>query len=921
MRRLIFVLLFIPLLTFSQSENLIEVPGLPTKEVFDLLVDSNGFLWVSHNFGLSRYDGSHFTHYSHDQTQSMSMFDLVEDKYGRIWGHNFVGQVYYIENEEMNWYKDYDYTKENQFPRMALLNDEIVITSMNGLFVCDVNTLKGKYIVSPTDNATTTNTLHIGKNEVIALGQKKCYRYVAGQNHLQEIKNDLINKEYYGFLSPTNCVTPYVRSNPSGILIVPSVIGNRLVTDSIIFVNDFINGVTEVNGETWIHSKKRSFSTNNEVIEGYNISDVVVDKEGNTWFSSLERGLLLKHSRIWQKKELKLKKGDFVRQMLFWNDKVVYGTQHGKILINSSDNKQIKSFALPPIAGNVEFLKPLSDSKLLIASSYLPYLLDLPTNRMDSLVSFGYLKDIELIGNTVYIASTLGILKADVSSGSYSTPKQISQLLMQRAKSVRYNPVSKQLLASVKNGLYFLTEKNARLITFKKTPIYSSSIESYKNKFLISSYVNGLFIIENGVIRNITTLQGLSTNMIVKAKLINNHLWLIGPTSIDVVDVDTEREVENVTIPPLPGDIVYDLVERNDSVYISTNEGIFSINMWHKMESPEINNFLLKVLANNQPVNLNGEVKLSQDNNNLQVFLSAPIFTNSEKLYFKYKLFGSDGDVWRIGKPGENIINYSSLLPGKYTFEAYAVHPQFGNASRPVVFTFEILTPWYQTWWFALLLVALVFLWGYNLYRNRIRQLKAEDDLRRKIAVDLHDDIGSTLSSINIYSTLAKTEKNHLPFINHIQEQTKNIISALDELVWNINPKNDSAKALIEKLESYAYSVLPPNGIRCEFKYDDNMKLSFAPEKRRSIFLAFKEMLHNVVKHSECTFCYIEIQKKGKKIELSVADNGKGLFESTDRVGGDGLENLSLRAKELKGSFLITSDTEKGTTAFFSFQS
>jgi len=106
--------------SFSQPQP-VPVPGLPTKEIFDLLVDKRGFLWVGHEMGISRLDGLSFTHFSHPERSSLSVTDLVEDSFGRIWFHNFTGQVFYIENEKMHLLEAYENEQENYFPALCSL--------------------------------------------------------------------------------------------------------------------------------------------------------------------------------------------------------------------------------------------------------------------------------------------------------------------------------------------------------------------------------------------------------------------------------------------------------------------------------------------------------------------------------------------------------------------------------------------------------------------------------------------------------------------------------------------------------------------------------------------------------------------------------------------------------------------------------
>src|SRR5258708_21485263 len=126
----------------AQTHVLRQLKGLPSTEVYDLFTDSKGFLWIAHNAGISKYDGISFTNFSNPLQSSLATTNLLEDKHGRIWFINFTGQIFYIENGHMTLLIAYKSETESGFPRIGLLNNLLVATSKNGLFICDISTLK-----------------------------------------------------------------------------------------------------------------------------------------------------------------------------------------------------------------------------------------------------------------------------------------------------------------------------------------------------------------------------------------------------------------------------------------------------------------------------------------------------------------------------------------------------------------------------------------------------------------------------------------------------------------------------------------------------------------------------------------------------------------------------------------------------------
>ncbi|HEX2533515.1 MAG TPA: two-component regulator propeller domain-containing protein, partial [Chitinophagaceae bacterium] len=140
------LLMFCLRLVAAGQDSLVEVKGIPSKEVYDLLIDSKGYLWIAHELGITRYDGARFIHFSHPRQASLSMSGMLEDRNGRIWFHNFSGQIFFIDKGRMELLERYDHTKEQVFPKMVILQDEMIATTYNGLFIYNTSTGKHRLI-------------------------------------------------------------------------------------------------------------------------------------------------------------------------------------------------------------------------------------------------------------------------------------------------------------------------------------------------------------------------------------------------------------------------------------------------------------------------------------------------------------------------------------------------------------------------------------------------------------------------------------------------------------------------------------------------------------------------------------------------------------------------------------------------------
>ena len=177
-----------------------------------------------------------------------------------------------------------------------------------------------------------------------------------------------------------------------------------------------------------------------------------------------------------------------------------------------------------------------------------------------------------------------------------------------------------------------------------------------------------------------------------------------------------------------------------------------------------------------------------------------------------------------------------------------------------IVFDFTIKAPWWNQWWFKTLFVMIVVSIIFLLYRIRMEQLLKVERIRRSISGDLHDDIGATLSSMIIYTNLARSEKDHEYYLDLIDQNAKEVIGKLDDLVWSINPKNDTCEQLINRMRLHAEPLLNAAGIRLNFTVNPAvLQLKLDLFVKNNVYLLFKEIVNNVVKHSVAANCYINI--------------------------------------------------------------
>jgi signal transduction histidine kinase len=204
--------------------------------------------------------------------------------------------------------------------------------------------------------------------------------------------------------------------------------------------------------------------------------------------------------------------------------------------------------------------------------------------------------------------------------------------------------------------------------------------------------------------------------------------------------------------------------------------------------------------------------------------------------------------------------------------------------------------------------------------------------MRNKIAQDLHDSVGSTLSSISVYSQVAKIYKqqekqNELQdALEKISATSGEMISEMNDIVWAINPRNDNMNTILQRMESYAKPLLQTKSISFRFTYDPAiLLLNLKMEQRKNFYLIFKEAVNNALKYSDCKHLEVDVKVSGKFIELLVQDDGVGFdmeqmkAKSAKSLSGNGLNNMKRRAADMKGECQVSSSPGKGTTVRLRF--
>ena len=298
----------------------------------------------------------------------------------------------------------------------------------------------------------------------------------------------------------------------------------------------------------------------------------------------------------------------------------------------------------------------------------------------------------------------------------------------------------------------------------------------------------------------------------------------------------------------------------------------------------------------------NSKLDLSYNENFIKIAFSSLDYTNSSKNLYRYKLTPGNSDWVNLGT--EHSVNFANLTPDNYILELNGSNSDGIWSSQIKTLAILIKPPFYNTLWFYTILIAVIFLTIHRFYKVKIEKKLEMEKLRFKLASDLHDEVGSSLTQISINADLINYESD----INKIKTKSELIrtksgemINIMNDVIWSIDSRNDKLESLIERIKQTTMQLCSSKEIFSKFKIEirnPNRKLNV--DFRQNVFLIIKEAVNNSVKYSGGTLIEISILEKDETLYVSISDDGSGLLE-INKSSGNGIKNIRHRIENING--------------------
>jgi signal transduction histidine kinase/ligand-binding sensor domain-containing protein len=418
-----------------------------------------------------------------------------------------------------------------------------------------------------------------------------------------------------------------------------------------------------------------------------------------------------------------------------------------------------------------------------------------------------------------------------------------------------------------------------------------------------------------------STKNGLSSNMVTQVVEDQKHrVWFATQEGADCLTNDNGSDkIIHYNKKDGLGTQVEDILPDVGMVYLIFSEGLFAVENGSSAKSiiNQPNVFITNIAINGKSDTVALANKMPAKylfNQNYVAFEFVSVsFQQENAILYQYILEGLDKSWCNF--TDRRYVGYNSLPPGKYIFKVRAKSEE-GILSQTASFTFVIRPPFYKTWWFMLLSAGVLILVVTFAYQYRIKQILKLERLRTRIASDLHDDVGSTLSSISILSEILAIQPDNNPksadLIGKIGVNARNMLESMDDIIWAVNPANDKFQNLGLRIREFAIPLFESKDIKFQIHFSEHLATLHLPmDVRRNVYLIAKEAINNLVKYAECTQAEIRFYEEHVNMVMIIKDDGKG-FNPAHPSSRNGLKNMQRRADQIGATLEIYSEPGKG---------
>lgn len=871
--------------------------GLPTNTIYSVLQSSNGVIYLGHDEGITRYNGSSFKHIK-NKGKGKSLNNLIENEKGEVLAASFFGDLVTINSDTLNFL---DYSNHNKTGRPILkqLNARTYVHEVNKLFYLKDSLLKPIFISNNNIYITDIDLNKDGNllvayfvNNKLAINtydrsNKLVSSVTSDDNIAGRCKFVKINDRIMIYQFNKNKFYEYQQDR---ILLSSFQFKADLSYAKWIYIKPIEQNAVALIGYDGVYIFNVKGDIQLHLLKGSQVSDIIKDKEGNLWVTTLNEGLFVFPDLNILKSSLKdiLGKNDYINHSIqTTQNKLILGSVKGKLICLDEDKNIEKCFE-HDIKSDIQSIYYDSKNKYIYTYCDKLYKIKEKTFTVEKTYPVTSTKDIAIVNHTIFCATSMNL---NIIEGDRIYEKFNGSWI----NSLHYDTLMHQLWIGTNKGLYryvLSTQKEVKEElppNFKFNPVITKIIEDQKNNLyiLVSNY---------GVIKR--TTKGAYTTILVNPdvkaiKIINDQLYVIFNDQLWLMD-------------PYKGNIVYKFNKtkamdphiidfyRSNNNYIAVHPN--SIKVFEGFIDSN------RIKPSIHLHDLKGSYKMASSNkltsdyakNNLEFTLEVlPNIRSKNQIIFKYRLKDVDEDwVTFANEKAEYNFKYQQLESRNYLFEAVAINED-GVQSSVFTLTIEITPPFWKKWWFILIIFLAITSILRLLYNWRIRLIyqknKEKIDKQRSQIKLLSAELTAIRSQMNphfIFNTLSSIQAKVL---TSKSEDAYNDISKFSQLIRSVLEYSNKEYILLAKEIEFIKNYLHLESSRFEGKISFNLEVDNETdihflELPTLITIPFIEnaIKHGLLHKNGNKVLDIQISGNQKELKITVSDNGIGRARSEE---------------------------------------
>ncbi|MDW7695123.1 histidine kinase [Flammeovirgaceae bacterium SG7u.111] len=883
------LLLVISGISFSQnmemaSFHISQQDGLPSNTVYDIFQDSQGFLWVATENGLARYNGAEFRWFSNPQVRSQAVGYLSEDNKGRIWLHNYFGELLFVENDSLKKLHSWEKYYQSGFPRITNIGDKLLLSSPSNIFFYEIEKEKwsrldslfehsqfeggGKInyadhlvyedelwsVFSKRNTAIVKSLFNPSKQYTIQY--KKCG---LNQNTLQLTT---FNSKIWLYDSSCHLLFELYNGKVKDI----SEKYDELLKDTR-QIKNLGNGMVAFFGPSGCYlldeKSDRWFLLNNS----RNVSSIASDSEGGIWLGTLNEGIFYYPSL--ETTIIKKSQNDILTKLAVDNKhkKVVAGAYDGSLLFYSFEGELTEKIA-PQSSREIQslFVDERND-KLLYYGKELK-IMNLDNLSLVKSMVMTALKDIVQLDKGYGLATSAG-LSIVVMDSVYS--KKNSSGIKQRCASVGYDSINQRIWLGTQKGLKKVSLETNEVSLWQPTGLgFSpgvSEIDRYKDQFFIGTYTDGLMIIEGEEMkRHITMSEGLPSDHITALASTDTQLFIGTDRGIAIYTFKDESIYLIDDTKGLTANEIYDLVVAEANLWVSTPNGLQIFNSFSVKNTQKPKIHITNISSGDKVfAGLDKNITLSPDLPELRIDFDVSNSLRSRgKAMIHYRIKELNGGNWSITSLKYPSAKYQSLQAGKYTFEVMAINEDGVQSANVIRIPFNVLAPIWKRPQFLILVFLFILLCSVvfvYIRLERINEANKQQLLRKSHEQDLRiaqlTSIRSQMNPHFIFNTMSLIQGKVLNGLNDQANKAIQDFSLLMRKVLDFSSKEMVALAdEIEVIEKYL--SIEKNRFDDKLTYDIILDEKLKDELIKLPSLLTQPFVENALRHGL-------LHKEGKK--------------------------------------------------------